>query len=462
MTRTVIKGGRVVTPGGEIDATIIVDGERIAGIVNPDVDVSGDSTIDTTGLVVLPGVIDAHTHFIQDDPAVAEPNQDEYEGFANGGRAAAAGGVTTVVEMPQANPPTISGAIFRRRRELAGQEAIVDFALWGGVCGGQTKEALDEQIAEGAVGFKAFMCDSDPMFPGIDDAQLLATLQHLTDTPYLFGLHAESDDLLQAGLEAMQSAGRTDPMAHHESRPPIVEVEAVNRAIFFAESTGGWVHIVHLSTPAAAELVKQARVRGVRVTAETCPQYLSLDHGDLVRLAGYAKCAPAIRDRDLVERLWDYLADGTLNCITSDHCGYTVASKERGRENIWLAPNGLSGVQTLLPVVISEARQRGYSWQQIAELTATAPARLWHLAPQKGAIQVGADADLVFVDPDRRWTLTAEELLHAHQWSPFVGREFQGRIVRTILRGTTIYDDAHPDRIQVNPGFGEFVTAAVA
>ena len=245
----------------------------------------------------------------------------------------------------------------------------------------------------------------------------------LTNTPYLFGLHAESDNLLQAGLEAMQREGRVDPLAHHESRPPIVEIEAVNRAIFFAEATGGWVHIVHLSTPGAAELVSKPKPAGSALTAETCPQYLALDHDDLVRLAGFAKCAPAIRDRAQVERLWSYLADGTLDCITSDHCGYTIASKERGRDNIWLAPNGLSGVQTLLPVTISEARARGYSWQQIAELTAAAPARLWHLAPQKGAIQVGADADLVLVDPNRRWTLTSEELLHAHQWSPFVGRE---------------------------------------
>src|SRR5918992_255230 len=127
----------------------------------------------------------------------------------------------------------------------------------------------------------------------------------------------------------------SDSMAHHDSRPPIVEIEAVNRAIFFAEATGGWVHIVHLSTPGAAELVKQAKVRGVQVTAETCPQYLALDHDDLVRLAGFAKCAPAIRGRDQVEQLWGYLADGTLDCITSDHCGYTVESKERGHENIW-------------------------------------------------------------------------------------------------------------------------------
>ena len=459
MARTLVRGGQVVTPGGIVAATIVVDGEHIAGLIEPDVTMESDVTIDATGNVILPGAIDAHTHFIQDDPAVPSPYPDESEGFENGGRAAAAGGVTTVIEMPQATPPTTDGAIFRRRRQLASEATIVDFALWGGVCAGQPERALDEQIAEGAVAFKAFMCDSDPMFPGIDDAQLLATLRHLTDTPFLFGLHAESDALLQAGLDAMQRSGRTDPMAHHDSRPPIVEVEAVHRAIFFAEATGGWVHIVHLSTPEAAELVKQAKARGVRVTAETCPQYLALDHDDLVRLAGFAKCAPAIRDREHVERLWTYLGDGTIDCITSDHCGYTTASKERGRMNIWDAPNGLSGVQTLLPVTISEARARGFSWPRIAEWMATAPARLWRLAPRKGAIQVGADADLAFIDPDRTWTVTNEELLHTHQWSPFVGRELRGRVVRTMLRGTTIYDDAHPDRVQVGPGFGHFLAA---
>jgi allantoinase len=462
MTRTIVQGGQVVVPGGVIEATIVIEGDRIAGLLDPAVAVPAEETIDASGLVVLPGAIDAHTHFIQDDPAVAPPNPEESEGFANGGRAAAAGGVTTVIEMPQATPPTTNGAILRRRRELASADAIVDFALWGGVCAGQPAQALDDQIAEGAVGFKAFMCDSDPMFPGIDDAQLLTTLEHLKATPYLFGLHAESDALLQAGLAAMQHSGRTDPMAHHESRPPVVEIEAVHRAIFFAEATGGWVHIVHLSTAGAAELVKQAKARGVRVTAETCPQYLALDHDDLIRLAGFAKCAPAIRGREEVEQLWLYLADGTLDCITSDHCGYTIESKERGKENIWQAPNGLSGVQTLLPVVISEARTRGYSWPQIAELTASAPARLWHLAPRKGTIQVGADADLALIDPDRTWTVANEELLHTHQWSPFAGRELRGRVVRTMLRGTTIYDDTHPERVTASPGFGQFIPAAVA
>ena len=221
------------------------------------------------------------------------------------------------------------------------EEALVDFALWGGVCRGQSDTALDEQIAEGAVGFKAFMCDSDPMFPGIDDAQLLSTLQHLKGTPYLFGLHAESD-ALQAGWPRCRVAAAltlwlttTRVRSSSRLRPSTERSSSPRRRA--AGSTS------FTSARRCRRTRKQAKARGVRVTAETCPQYLALDHDDLVRLAGFAKCAPAIRDRDQVEQLWGYLADGTLDCITSDHCGYTVESKERGQENIWLAPNGLSG-----------------------------------------------------------------------------------------------------------------------
>ncbi|MCC6313797.1 MAG: amidohydrolase family protein, partial [Thermomicrobiales bacterium] len=264
---------------------------------------------------------------------------------------------------------------------------------------------------------------------------------------------------LQAGLARMEREGRTDPLAHADSRPPIVEIEAVNRAIFFAEQTDGWVHIVHLSAAGAADLVAAAKARGVRVTAETCPQYLALDLDDLRRLGPFAKCAPAIRSRDDVEALWGFLADGTLDCVTSDHCGFTSSSKEAGRENIWDAPNGLPGIQTLLPIVISEGLRRGFSWERIAEVTAAAPARLWRIDDRKGAIRIGADADLALVDPNAATRVTADGLFQTQKWSPFEGAEFAGRVVRTILRGTTIFTADPEPAVTVEPGFGRFLAA---
>ena len=264
---------------------------------------------------------------------------------------------------------------------------------------GADTTAIPRMLAEGAVGIKAFMCGSDPSYPGSDDAQLLRALHALRDTPFMLGVHAENDALLTDGIATMRAAGRRDPLAHAESRPPIVEIEAVNRAILLAEQVGAWVHIVHMSTAGAADLVAAAKARGARVTCETCPQYLALDEDDLVRLGPLARCAPPLRGREHVEALWDHLAAGTIDCVTTDHCGYSYESRLPGHEDIFEAPNGLPGVQTLLPVVITEARRRGFAWEDIARLLAGAPARLWRLAPRKGTITVGADADLVLWDP---------------------------------------------------------------
>jgi dihydroorotase-like cyclic amidohydrolase len=263
--------------------------------------------------------------------------------------------------------------------------------------------------------------------------------------------------LLRYYLSHERSTGRKDPLAHADSRPPIVEATDVNRAIFLAEQTGGWVHVVHLNAIQSAELVRRAKERGIRVTAETCPHYLALDLTDLERLGPVAKCVPALKRREEVEVLWTYLADGTIDCIASDHCGWTLASKQAGMDNIWDAPNGLTGVQTMLPLVITEARQRGFSWEQVANWTATKPAELWRLGPKKGAIQVGADADFAIVDPEAEWTLHAEDILHAQQWSPYEGWTFHGRVVKTILRGEVIFNAEAPAQILAEPGYGQFL-----
>ncbi len=248
-------------------------------------------------------------------------------------------------------------------------------------------------------------------------------------------------------------------MAYAESRPTINEEEAINRVIFFAAKTGGWAHIAHMSSPEGAKLVRRAKQRGIHITAETCPQYLALDINDLLNLGPYGKCAPPLRTHEQVERMWEYLADGSIDCITSDHCSWSKASKDPGYTSIWDAPNGLPGIQTLLPAVISEARKKGFKWEKIAQWCSAVPARLWHLDAQKGSISVGRDADLVFIDPDRIWELKADEILHTERWSPFIGKQFKGRIVRTLVRGETVFNDDLTEKITVQPGFGKFFSA---
>jgi allantoinase len=454
-----ITGGLVATPEGAVRLDVIVSGERIEALVEPGAGPRTEAEIDASGLVVLPGAVDGHTHFVVDDTDLYEPDPSECDGFENGGRAAAAGGVTTVVEMPQAQPPTTDAARFRRKRELGAKDAIVDFALWGGTVQGQDPAEIPKLLAEGAVGIKAFMCDSDPTYPGSDDAQLVRSLEVLRDTPFMLGLHAENDALLRDGIAEIRAAGRKDPLAHAESRPPIVEIEAVNRAILFAEQLGAWVHIVHMSTRGAAELVAAAKARGVRVTAETCPQYLALDHDDLRRLGPMARCAPPIRSRDDVEAMWEHLAAGTIDCITTDHCAFSYESRQPGHEDIFESPNGLPGIQTLLPVVITEGRRRGWAWEDIARVLAGAPAELWRLAPRKGSIRVGADADLVLLDPERRWTVRGADLFQTHKWTPFEGFEATGRVVRTLVRGRTVFEDAAGAPEFAPAGTGRFVPA---
>jgi len=459
--KLLVHGGRVLLASGVEPVDILIAEGRIAALLkdypSPDV----DDVLDATGLVVLPGAIDGHTHFIPRDLEADSSDKPDDEGFVHGGRAAAAGGITSIVEMPQAYPSTVNARTFERKRALSERDAIVDFAMWGGISPLTSSEDILGQVRSGAAGFKAYTSNGDPDMPGLSDIQIVDALSLLRSTGLMLGLHTENESLLQAYQARLRASGRTDPLAHAEARPAILEIEAVARAILLAEYCGGRLHIVHVGSPRSAELVRSAKARGVRVTAETCPQYLALNLEDLARLGPYGKCVPPLRSQEEVEALWGYLGDGTIDCIASDHCGYKKEAKEPGRSNIWNAPNGLPGVQTLLPAVITGARQRGFSWEHIARWTATNPARLWHLAPAKGSITPGADADLVLVDPEWEWTVKEADLLNAQKWSPFEGKKMKGRVRKTILRGETIYDDTHRERITVDPGYGSFLRPSV-
>ncbi|MDQ2783959.1 MAG: allantoinase AllB [Chloroflexota bacterium] len=449
-----IRGGTLVTESALVRADLRVRGERIVGIEAGTGAQAADRVIDATGLLVLPGGVDAHVH-------ARDPDEPLIEGFHTATMAAAAGGITTIIEMPQAAPLAADGESFRIRRAAAERNAVIDVAMYGAVVGGKTtSKDLAAMRAAGAIAFKAFMVGGSAGMTPVSDSDIMRTLEALRDTGMIFTVHAENADLVANGIRRMQDAGQIDPLAHARSRPAPYEAEAVQRAIFLAEVTGGRLHIAHVSSQLALEFIQAAKARGVHVTAETCPQYLVMDVSDLARKGGFARCAPPLRTRGDVEAMWRGLADGSLDFICSDHCGYTIASKEAGWANIFDAPQGLSVIQHMLPVVYDAAiNVRGWSWPEIVRRTATAPARLFGLAPRKGALAIGADADIVLYDPNTAATVTRDGLLTRQKWSAFEGKTYRGRVVRTLIRGRDVYGDGE---IVVNAGNGRFLTPAYA
>lgn len=434
----VIYGGTVVTHDGQFRADVVIADEQIVGLTLDASDVEADQRIDATGLLVMPGGIDVHTHF-------REPEEFTKEGFLAGGQGAAAGGITTVIEMPQADPTTVTVEQYQAKRNQVSKTALVDMALWAGIVGQplQDEKQLRDLATTGAVAFKSFMASSSPSFPAVDTTALHWAMTIIAETGMPYGLHAEDDNLVLSGLKRMQNAGRTDPLAHAESRPPLVEAVAVAEVLYLAEITGCWVHICHCASAEALRLIAEARAKGVRVTVETCPQYLALNTDDLVTLKGYGRCAPALRYQDEVDHIWEYVLDETIDVICSDHCGFTKEQKDAGEEDIFRAPMGLSGIQTLLPVFYDSAvRARSMNASQFVRQIATNPAQIFDVYPRKGTIAIGSDADVIIFDPERSWVVRNEDMFHKQKWTPFDGKTVTGRVVRTLRRGETIYDDS--------------------
>jgi allantoinase len=426
----IIRGGQVVTADAVVTTDVAVsDGVIVA--VEPDLAGSSQHEIDATGLHLLPGLIDAHVHF-------NEPGRTDWEGWATGSRALAAGGGTTACDMPlNAHPPTLDLASFEQKLAAASRSSVTDFALWGGLVPGN-RDRMPELAEAGVIGFKAFMSASGTDdFAAADDLTLYEGMQEAARLGLIVAVHAESDTITSTLAARAIAAGRTSAADYLASRPVIAEVEAIARAITLAEATGCALHIVHVSTGRGVELIVAARARGVDVTAETCPHYLLLTGEDLERIGASAKCAPPLRDDVEQTALWGHLATGNLAMVTSDHSP-APASMKTGDDffQIW---GGIAGIQSTLPALLSEGHhRRGLPLPMIADLLAGAVARRFRL-PGKGAIQPGFDADLALIDLHQEWQLTTADLLDRHQLSPYVGRRFRGRVVRTLLRGEPIF-----------------------
>jgi allantoinase len=442
----------VVTEDGVREADILIAGGVFDAIVEPGHGKSFDE-IEARGLHVFPGVVDAHAH-------VNEPGREEWEGWSAATRGAAAGGVTTLADMPlNSLPPTVDASAVHAKESSAARSAIVDYALWGGLVSADLAPLLELKTS-GVVGLKAFLCPSGvPEFPHLDAETLTAALAAATVAGHLVAVHAEDESLVAKGTEQLHTMNRRDRAAWLESRPPAAERRAIERLAEAARETGARVHVVHASSSAAVTAVLRARERGAIMTVETCPHYLLFTADDVDRVGPALKCAPPIRDASSRERLWQHVIDGEIDLVASDHSPCPAEAKARGDNDIWEAWGGVTGIQSLLPVMLTEGvHRRGLRLAAVARLLAGAPARLLGLWPQKGAIRAGADADLALVKLDREWTLGAEQLQARSGLSPYVGQSFRGAIVRTLVRGVTVYDGDTFVEEKRHARFGRLVT----
>ena len=429
----IIRNGTLVTPEATFGADVAIAGGQIAELA-PSLEGTSRSELDASGLHVFPGVIDAHLHF-------NEPGRTEWEGFATGSTSLAAGGTTTYFDMPlNSHPPTVDAAAFDLKCEAARASSLVDFGLWGGLVPGNTGN-MEELAARGVVGFKAFMSNSGiEDFQASDDLTLYEGMREAAQLGCMVAVHAENDSLTSLLAMRAVAEGRTGVLDYLRSRPIVAELEAIERAILYAADTGCSLHIVHVSTGRGVSMVAEARARGIDVSCETCPHYLTLTEEDVQRLGAVAKCAPPLRARQEQDELWSHIAAGTLPMVASDHSPAPASMKES--DNFFIVWGGISGCQSLLQLLLTEGHsRREVPLTTIASLTAGYVARRFGVAPRKGRIEVGADADLALIDLGSSHVLEADDLLYRHKHSPYVGRTLRGRVVRTLVRGITVWLD---------------------
>jgi len=425
-----IRGGAVVTASGIIESDIAISDEVVA-VLEPDIKGLARTEIDASHLHIFPGLVDAHVH-------LCEPGRTHWEGFASGSRAFAAGGVTTIFDMPlNAYPPTNDKASFDLKLAAAKESSSIDFALWGGLVPGNV-DRLEELAECGVVGFKAFMASSIEDFQDVDDLTLYEGMTEAARLGLPVAVHAESNPIVGRLTQRALARVRVSARDYSDFRPVIAELEAISRALLFAEETGCTLHIVHVSTGRGVELVAAARARGVDASCETCAHYLALTEEDLVMLGPIAKCAPPLRTQEEQDALWDHILEGRLPMVTSDHSPCPPDMK--AGDDYFRAWGGISGGQSTMQVLLTAGTERGVSLPSVASLTSQAAAWCFGLS-RKGRIEVGSDADLMLVDITQSEVLEAEDLFYRHKHSPYVGKELKGCVVHTLLRGTPVFSE---------------------
>jgi allantoinase len=427
----IIRGGRVLTAVGMADCDIHIAEGRIADVGPGLRGAPGIEEVDATGILVLPGVVDAHVHF-------NEPGRAHWEGFATGSRALAAGGATTFVDMPlNANPPAIDRESFQCKRAAGEASSVLDFALWGGLIPSNL-DCLEELAECGAVGFKAFMIDSGiEDFPCVDEETLRRGMKISAGLGLPVAVHAEDAQRIAEATREVRASGRTDARAWLDSRPPASEIEAVRRVLDLAGETGCSLHVVHVSCPEAVALVAEARSRGLDVTCEACPHHLLWNDSVAIELGTLAKCAPPLRDEARRAGLWQELIEGGIDSIGSDH---SPAPPEMKLGCDWFSAwGGIMGCQhgflLVLDAVLSTCPDRlPLVWERMS----VRPAHRMGIDHCKGGIAPGCDADIVLISIGPERLIKSSELLYRHPISPYTGTRIRSRVARSLLRGEDI------------------------
>ncbi|MGH7776571.1 MAG: dihydropyrimidinase [Candidatus Dormibacterales bacterium] len=446
-----VRGGTVVTEGGERRADVRAAGGRIEAVqpdLEPDV---GEEIVDASGLYVLPGLVDPHTHFALD--AGDGPTADD---FTTGSAAAAAGGVTTYINFATQRPGQGFLDALADAQGRAEGRSHVDFSFhlnitrldegWEG--------ELEKVVEAGVSSAKVYTTYRGTVFY-VDDWTIYRLMQRSGSAGLLVQMHAENDDMVEGRRAELVRAGLTGLAHHGDSRPAVAESEAVQRGLFLSRVTESPIYLVHLSSPLSVDLVAEARERGAAAVAETCPHYLVLDEG-LYRGEGVRRylMTPPLRSAEMREALWERVAAGMVHTLGSDHCGYSLEQRGDADDLTRVTP-GIPGVETTLPLVHTYGVRRGrIDLPAMVRLVATNPARVFGLWPRKGAVEPGSDADLVLFDPRHGARLRAADLHGAAGFSPYEGLELEGRVVATICRGEVVYDG---DRVRGEATWGRFL-----
>lgn len=443
-----VKNGYVVGINQIEEKNIYIRNGKIAVVSDEILDIEVKEEIDAKGMMVFPGGIDTHAH-------LNDPGFNWREDYIHGSRAAAAGGITTIIDMPLQNEPALtSKKIFEDKEKYLKNKSVVDFAFWGGL----VDDNLDDMEGlnkSGVVALKAFIGPVSPDYSSINMGLVREAMKKAAEIDLVLGFHCEDFSIIKMGEKVAMENEDSTRRAFLDSRPVIAELMATKNIIDIARETGARVHICHVSHPEVAKEIKKSIDEGLDITGETCSHYLLFTEEDVIGNGNIFKCAPPLRTREAKEKLWDYVLDGTLSCIASDHSPCADYEKAEEKHNIFEAWGGISGLQSTFQVMYDQVvNKRGLSPTLLTRVLSYGPSMAFGLYPEKGNLDVGADADIVILDPQKEWDITPESLFYVNQISAFVGQKGKGLPVKTIVRGKVVFDEG---QIKAESGYGNLV-----